>query len=77
MKATAAEIEVQVTTVSPSRAAEMLGLSPGTMANWRWSGTGPSYCKVGGRVRYRLRDLSDYLDGATRISTSDVGPHAK
>ena len=36
-------------------AARYLGLSPGTLTNWRSANRGPSYVKVGGRVRYRLR----------------------
>ena len=62
-------------TVSPKEAADRLGCTPETLANWRWSGRGPCYVKVGGRVRYRLADLADYLDTQTRNSTSDGGPH--
>ena len=67
---TATELEARVTTVSAGEAASRLGLEPGTLANWRWSGRGPRFVKLGGRVRYRLADLAEYLDRMTRTSTS-------
>lgn len=39
-------------------AAELLGLSAGTLRVWRCQGKGPSYYKVGNAVRY-IKD--DYL----------------
>ena len=71
---TIAELDARVVTVSATEAANRLGLEPGTLANWRWDGSGPCYCKVGGRIRYRLADLADFLDRQTRRSTSDAGP---
>ena len=74
---TVEDLEARTTTVSPAEAAERLGLQQSTLSNWRWSGgRGPSYVKVGGRVRYRLCDIDEYLDRHTRTSTSDRGPHA-
>jgi predicted site-specific integrase-resolvase len=67
-------LEDRATTVAPDEAARRLGVEPSTLANWRWSGNGPRFVKVGGRVRYRLADLADYLDGQVRSSTSDPGP---
>jgi hypothetical protein len=32
-------------------------LSPRTLERWRWTGEGPEYLKVGGRVAYRLEDV--------------------
>ena len=73
---TAEMLNARATTVTPEEAAERLGVQPSTLANWRWRGGGPSYVKVGGRVRYRLQALAEYLDGQARTSTSDPGPHA-
>ena len=42
-------------------AAEMLGLSVGTLQNWRCNSEGPSYLKLGGAVRYRPEDLETYV----------------
>ena len=73
---TTQELEARVTTVSAGEAAARLGLEAGTLANWRWAGRGPCFVKLGGRVRYRLTDLADYLDRQTRISTSQVSSGA-
>lgn len=47
---------------SPAELAERLGVSVGTLANWRWRGEGPQYVKLGsGRsspVRYRAEDVA-------------------
>ncbi|MEX2530962.1 MAG: helix-turn-helix domain-containing protein [Gemmatimonadota bacterium] len=69
-------LEDRTLTLSPEEAAERLGVARSTVDNWRWTGSGPRYVKVGGRVRYRLSDLADYLDRQTRRSTSDARPHA-
>ena len=63
-------LEARATTVSPEHAADRLGVQPSTLANWRWNGGGPRYLKVGGRVRYRLHDLAEWLDARVRSSTS-------
>ena len=73
---TAEELEARATTVSPEEAANRLGVKVSTLANWRWSGRGPRHVKVGGRVRFRLVEIAQYLDRQTRTSTSDPGPHA-
>ena len=69
-------LEARATTVTTEEAARRLGVKRSTLDNWRWQGGGPAYVKVGGRVRYRLQDLADYLDGQVRTSTSDPGPDA-
>lgn len=35
-------------------------LSPRTLERWRWLGQGPRYLKVGGRVIYRLEDITEF-----------------
>lgn len=69
-------LDARASTVGPADAARRLGVTRGTLDNWRWAGSGPCYVKVGGRVRYRLADLADYLDSQTRRSTSDTRPDA-
>jgi predicted DNA-binding transcriptional regulator AlpA len=39
-----------------------LGVSPKTLANWRSSGTGPSYFKLGKTIRYDSDDVWDWLE---------------
>ena len=31
-----------------------------TLERWRWSGEGPQFLKIGGRVVYRLEDILAY-----------------
>ena len=42
-------------------AAEYLGLSPITLAEWRGQDRGPRYVKLGRRVKYDLADLDTYI----------------
>jgi predicted DNA-binding transcriptional regulator AlpA len=42
-------------------AAELLGLQRKTLTRWRWEGRGPSYCKIGGAVRYRADDIQAFI----------------
>lgn len=48
--------------------AEYLGVSTGTVYNWRYSGAGPRALKAGGRVRYRWEDVDRWLEERTRLS---------
>jgi hypothetical protein len=44
----------------PTEAAERLRVSPGTLANWRVSGTGPRFLKYGRRVVYSEAELDAF-----------------
>jgi len=49
--------------VPPARVSEFLGGIPEqTLANWRSLGKGPQYHRVGKHVRYRLSEVSAWLD---------------
>ena len=51
-------------------------LSPRTLERWRWTGEGPKFLKVGGRVAYRLQDVETWE--AERLRTrSDVAGAAR
>ena len=52
------------------------GISHRTLERWRWTGEGPKFLKVGGRVVYRLCDVEEYEQAMIRSSTSDPG-HAQ
>lgn len=41
--------------------AEMLNISPRTLANWRCSGEGPNFFKIGRSVRYSLEDVKEFI----------------
>ena len=44
-------------------------ISPRTLERWRWTGEGPAYVKIGGRVVYRLDDVEAYENGRRFEST--------
>ena len=46
-------------------AAKMLGISPGTLNNWRVVGKGPAVTNVEGAVRYQLAEINTWLDANT------------
>jgi hypothetical protein len=35
-------------------------MSPRSLERWRWTGVGPRFLKVGGRVVYRLADIEAF-----------------
>ncbi|CAM5772591.1 MULTISPECIES: helix-turn-helix transcriptional regulator [Hyphomicrobiales] len=51
-------------------------ISHRTLERWRWSGEGPRYIKIGGRVVYRLEDVEEYEKEQIRASTANK-PAAK
>ena len=50
-------------------------VSPRTLERWRWSGQGPHYLKIGGRVVYRLEDVEAYESEQAR--TGNTAPGSK
>ena len=48
-------------------------ISHRTLERWRWSGDGPKFLKVGGRVVYRLSDIEEYEQSILRACTSEPG----
>lgn len=48
--------------LTPEQTAERLGVTVGTLANWRTAGDGPPYVKMGSKlVRYPEDDLRSWL----------------
>ena len=47
-------------------------ISPRTLERWRWTGEGPHFVKLGGRVVYRLEDVETFETDQIRTSTSDA-----
>lgn len=58
----------------PDEAADYLGVTIDMLQRWRTAGTGPAFLPWGRRtVRYRLRDLDDWLDGqCTAANTAEA-----
>lgn len=46
--------------LTPKDVADRWKVTQKTLAQWRWTGSGPSYLKLGGSVRYRLADIEAY-----------------
>lgn len=46
--------------------AELLGWKPSTLNILRSKGLGPVYSKTGGRVRYLIDDIADYIIDSAR-----------
>ncbi len=49
--------------LTPAQVAEMIGYSESALKLWRLTGTGPRFIRptVGGRPRYRLVDIEQWL----------------
>ena len=45
-------------------------ISPRTLSNWRWAGTGPAFVKAGGKILYRLEAIEEWERKRTVSSTS-------
>ena len=58
--------------LTSDQAATYLGVAPRLMENWRWRKVGPTFAKVGHRIRYSLNDLKEFVktapDGLAEIS---------
>jgi len=55
--------------LKPEEVANLTGLSPETLAQWRSQKRGIPYLKVGRAVRYDPADVQAYLEGC-RVSVS-------
>jgi hypothetical protein len=55
--------------LSPKDVHAEYGFSPQTLANWRWTNTGPDYIKTspgrGGRIKYRRSAIEQWLQAQT------------
>ena len=46
--------------LNPLQLATRWTVSARTLERWRWSGEGPQFLKIGGRVVYRVEDILAY-----------------
>ena len=44
-------------------------ISPRTLERWRWTGEGPAFVKLGGRVVYRLEDVEAFEKAQLHTAT--------
>lgn len=52
-------------------------ISHRTLERWRWTGEGPQFIKIGGRVVYRQEDVEAFEAKQTRESTATPAPQAR
>ena len=54
-----------------NQVAELVGVTPKTLLNWRTQGRGPSSYKLGvsGVVRYRREDVADWLEANREVGS--------
>lgn len=59
--------------LNTKEAAEVLGLSPRTLEEYRWRGGGPRYLHLSRNcIRYRHSDLIEWANARGRLSTTDA-----
>jgi hypothetical protein len=46
-------------------------MSPRTLERWRWTGEGPRFLKLGGRIVYREDDIEAYEAERLHASTTE------
>ncbi|NMA97925.1 MAG: helix-turn-helix domain-containing protein [Phyllobacteriaceae bacterium] len=64
---------MQAARLSQIELATHWNISPRTLERWRWTGEGPRFVKLGGRVVYRLLDIEEYEQAMIRSSTPAKG----
>lgn len=65
------EIPADIDTALPRQVAQVLGTTEDGLAQMRYRGTGPKFCKVGRKVMYRWSDIRAYLEANTLQRTDD------
>lgn len=58
--------DVDVRCVTTQQLHDLIGVSVGTLRQWRANGIGPKSSKPHGVVLYRLRDVEAWLEAAER-----------
>ena len=55
----------------PNELADRWRISPRTLARWRWTGDGPRFLKVSGKVLYRIEDIEAFEAAHVRTRTDE------
>lgn len=55
--------------MTPDEVADYLGATTTWLAQMRYRGDGPAFLKLGRVIRYRERDLTEWLDSRVRSRT--------
>lgn len=62
--------------LTPDDVSRHLGVPTGTLANWRYQGQGPAFVRVGRHVRYRARDIDEWINNQLALARRDQPPPA-
>lgn len=55
------------------QAAELMGMRPQTLHNWRFRGVGPAYTAISGRaIRYHIDDLRKFMQARRVVPHQEV-----
>lgn len=65
-------IPAEQVNLDTKESAPVIGVKPKTLENWRVSGEGPVFCKIGRSVTYRLVDLLSFREGARYSTTREA-----
>ena len=68
---------MQVQHLNQAAVAHRWNISHRTLERWRWTGQGPRFLKIGGRVVYRVEDIEAYEAEQLRTSTLRPGAPAQ
>lgn len=61
--------------LTPEQVAKKLGMSEGTLSNWRSKDMGPRWVRIGGKVMYKSEAVSTYIGHhASAIFWNDKTP---
>lgn len=60
--------------LTENQVADLICQSVRTIQKWRVIGFGPAFFKIGRSVRYRRRDVSQWIESRRRRHTSEEGP---
>lgn len=60
-----------VSHLRPNELADRWRISPRTLERWRWTGDGPRFLKVSGKVLYRIEDIEAFEAANVRTRTDE------
>ena len=69
-------MQMAIRHLSQTELAARWNISHRTLERWRWTGEGPQFIKIGGRVVYRQEDVEAFEAEQTRKSTAATAPQA-
>ncbi|OMC08539.1 helix-turn-helix transcriptional regulator [Mycolicibacterium fortuitum] len=55
--------------LTPQEVADYRGITLNALSQERYRGAGPKFIRDGRRIRYRAKDIADYLDANTVVNS--------